>query len=208
MVDDAIDSLSDAEKTTFLKNYKRTQMRTVAAAPAVTKPRPIVKQWKLDELVPLVEKGLTKRDFDRGRRLFAEASCFACHRFDNEGSGGGPDLTQAAGRFSVRDLLESIVEPSKEISDQYAAVIITTTDGRIITGRIANHNGDQMMVMPNMLDPGALVTVNARQVESVEKSKISPMPTGLLDTFKQDEILDLMAYLLSRGDRSNKMFQK
>ena len=51
----------------------------------MAKPRPFVKKWTLDELAPVVEKGLTKRDFDRGRRLFAEAKCFACHRFDNEG---------------------------------------------------------------------------------------------------------------------------
>ena len=57
------------------------------------------------ETVTLVEKGLTKkRDYDRGRRLFGEANCFACHRFDNEGGSLGPDLTSVAGRFSVRDL--------------------------------------------------------------------------------------------------------
>ena len=56
-----------------------------------------------------------KRDFDRGRKLFGEAQCFSCHRFDNEGGAQGPDLTSVAGRFSQRDLLESVVEPSKVI---------------------------------------------------------------------------------------------
>jgi hypothetical protein len=65
-----------------------------------------------------------------------------------------------------------------------------------------------MIVMPNMLDPNGLVNVNATKVDSIEKSKVSMMPTGLLDTFKEDEILDLFAYLLSRGDRNHKMFQK
>ncbi len=180
----------------------------MAQTPIVGKERPFVKQWKVDELVPLVEKGLARRDFDRGRRLFGEASCFACHRFDNEGGAQGPDLTIASGRFGVRDLLESIIEPSKEISDQYAAVILTTTDGKTVTGRIVNYDGDKMSVMTNMLDPNGLVTVNHKKVESVEKSKISMMPTGLLDTFKEDEILDLVAYLLSRGDRNHKAFQK
>ena len=87
---------------------------------AVAPPRPFVKKWTLDELVPLVEKGLKKRDFDRGRTLFAAANCFACHRFDSEGGSNGPDLTGLAGRFSAKDLLESIVDPSKVISDQYA----------------------------------------------------------------------------------------
>jgi putative heme-binding domain-containing protein len=172
------------------------------------KSRPIIKKWKLDELAPIVERGLTHRDFDRGRRLFGEAQCFSCHRFDNEGGSQGPDLTLASGRFSVRDLLESIVTPSKEISDQYAAVIITTTDGKVVTGRIVNYDGDNMSVMPDMLDPNGLVNINAKKVESIEKSKISPMPEGLLDTLKEDEVLDLMAYLLSRGERKNKMFER
>jgi hypothetical protein len=87
-------------------------------------------------------------------------------------------------------------------------VVITTTDGKTVTGRIVNYNADNMTVMPNMLDPNGLVNVSAKKVESIERSKVSMMPTGLLDPFKEDEILDLVAYLLSRGDRGNKMFQK
>jgi putative heme-binding domain-containing protein len=205
MKNDAVATLTEKEKGELRPIL---ESKPVAATPIVGKPRPFVKQWKLDELAPIVEKGLTKRDFDRGRRLFGEARCFACHRFDNEGGAQGPDLTAASGRFSVRDLLESIVEPSKQISDQYAAVVITTTDGKVTTGRIVNYFDDNMSVMTNMLDPNGLINVSAKKVDSVEKSKVSMMPAGLLDTFKEDEILDLVAYLLSRGDRSNKMFRK
>jgi putative heme-binding domain-containing protein len=181
-----------------------------AAAPATVagKARPFYKKWKLDELAPIVEKGLTHRDFNRGRRLFGEAQCFACHRYDNEGGSQGPDLTVASGRFSVRDLLESIVDPSKEISDQYAAMVFVDNSGKIVTGRIVNYHGDNMQVMTNMLNPNGLVNVDQRKVESIEKSKISMMPEGLLDSFHEDEILDLVAYLLSRGDRNHKMFAK
>jgi putative heme-binding domain-containing protein len=168
----------------------------------------VVKAWKVDELVLLVEKGLAGRDFDRGRRLFGEAQCFSCHRYDNEGGSQGPDLTGLSGRFSVRDLLESIVEPSKVISDQYAAVNIDLRDGRQVTGRIVNLNADTIMVNTNMLDPNAITNVDRKRIEAMETSKVSMMPTALLDTFQDDEILDLMAYLLSRGDRNHAMFQK
>ena len=86
----------------------------------------------------LVEKGLKNRDFERGRQLFGEAKCFACHRVSGEGGAQGPDLTAAGGRFNVRDLLESIIEPSKVISDQYADLVITMSNGKIVTGRIIN----------------------------------------------------------------------
>jgi putative heme-binding domain-containing protein len=208
MIDDSINTLSDAEKTELLRSAMRSQLTAAAAAPPPTKPRPVVRAWTVDDLVPVVDAGLKKkRDFDRGRALFGEAKCFACHRFANEGGAQGPDLTGAAGRFNVRDLLESIVEPSKEISDQYAAVVITLNDGRIVTGRIANHFGDTMSVMTDMLDPNGLTNVRTKNVESMQKSPVSMMPKGLLDTFKPDEVCDLVAYVLSRGNRSEKMFR-
>ena len=172
------------------------------------KDRPFVKKYTVDELVPIVEKGMTKRDFDKGRNLFGEAKCFACHRFNNEGGGLGPDLTIVSGRFGTRDLLESIIEPSKVISDQYAAIVVTTTDGKQVVGRVVNLFGDNVVINTDMLDPNKLVGVNRNLVESIAPSKISMMPEGLIDTFSREEILDLVAYLFSRGDRQHKMFRR
>src|SRR5262249_14037838 len=112
---DAVALLSEDER----KSLQPILDAVPKASNVATKERAFVKKWTMDDLVSLVDKGLTKRNFDRGRTLFGEAKCFACHRYDNEGGSAGPDLTSAAGRFSVRDLLESIVEPSKVISDQY-----------------------------------------------------------------------------------------
>ena len=71
----------------------------------------------------------TGRNFVAGKRAFAAARCVVCHRFDGDGGSTGPDLTQAAGRFTLRDLAESMVDPSKVVSDQYRATVIQT-DGR------------------------------------------------------------------------------
>ncbi len=181
----------------------------VAKAPQFTfKQRPFVKKYSVEELVPAVEKGLTGRNYANGRNLFGEAKCFACHRFNNEGGGTGPDLTQVVGRFGPRDLLESLIEPSKVVSDQYAAIVVTTTDGRQIVGRVVNLAGDGMMINTDMLDPNKLTNVNRNLLESIEPSKISMMPEGLLDTLGRDDILDLVAYLYSRGDANHKMFRK
>jgi putative heme-binding domain-containing protein len=205
MKDDAMATLTPLENEALLSVLTA---RPAPPAPITGAPRSFVKKWTVAELAPVIEKGLTKRDFDRGRRLFGEAQCFSCHRFDNDGGAHGPDLTLASGRFSPRDLLESIIEPSKVISDQYIASIFTLTDGRVVTGRIINYQGDSMSVMTNMLEPNGLTSVNRNRVESIEPSKVSMMPEGLLDTFNEDEITDLMAYLLSRGDRGHAMFKK
>ncbi len=203
---DAIKSLSTEEradlKTVLAKEPRPTDPKFT------TKQRPFVKKWTVDELVPVVEKGLVRRDFDRGRNLFGETKCFVCHRFNNEGGGTGPDLTIVSGRFNVRDLLESIIEPSKVISDQYQAIIVTTTDGQTIVGRIVNLNNDNLQINTDMLDPNKLVGVNRNRIDTIRPSPVSMMPEGLIDTLNQDEILDLVAYLYSRGDRNHKMFRR
>ena len=94
------------------------------------------------------------------------------------------------------------------ISDQYEAVTIATTDGRVVTGRIVNLNGDNMMISPDMLDPNRMINVKRAEIEEITPSPVSMMPEGLLNTLKEDEVLDLMAYLLSRGDRQNPMFAR
>ena len=203
----ALASLTDSERAEMKPILDAPRKPSTAAATAGPA-RPFVKAWTLDELVPVVEEGLKKkRDFDRGRALFAAASCFACHRYDNEGAAVGPDLSSVAGRFSPRDLLESIVLPSKVISDQYEAVIVATSDGQVVTGRIMNLHGDTMTINTNMLDPSAQVNVNRAKIEETRPSPTSMMPEGLLSTLDREEIADLIAYLLSRGDRESKMFK-
>ena len=203
---DALANLDEAEKARLKPMMEAKAATTTSAASGPE--RRFVKKWTLDELVPMVEDGLKGRDFDHGRAMFAAAKCFSCHRFDNEGGGLGPELTGLAGRFNTRDLLESIVVPSKTISDQYEAVIIATTDGKVVTGRIANLNNDGIMVNTDMLDPNRMETVRRGDIEEMKPSPVSMMPEGLLDTMDRDEILDLVAYLLSRGDRESPMFRR
>src|SRR5262249_47707241 len=173
---DYIGEIKQAAVATLTAKEKE-QLKAVLEAKVVPpevvyKPRPFVKKWTLDELAQLVEKSLVKRDFDRGKVLFGEAKCFSCHRFDNEGGALAPDLTQAAGRFNVRDLLDKILEPSKTISDQYASMVFTLKDGRVIVGRVVNLHGDNMSVQTDMLAPAKLTSVNVNNVESVVPSKI------------------------------------
>jgi putative heme-binding domain-containing protein len=170
--------------------------------------RTVQKEWTVDELSKIAAKKMKDRDFDRGREVFGSVGCFACHRFANEGGAIGPDLTGIAGRFNPRDLLESIIDPSKEVSDQYASIVIEKNDGTDVTGRIVNLSDNNVMVNANMYDPNELVRVNRRDIKSIQPSKVSMMPSGLLNVLKEDEILDLLAFLLSRGERDNKMFSK
>src|SRR5437667_997881 len=204
---DAILTLSEEEKSALkpileAKPERKSPQELLAG-------RQIVKEWAVDQLVPIVERGLKGgRNFERGRNLFGAVGCASCHRFDNDGASVGPDLTSVSGRFSVRDLLESIVEPSKAISDQYGAIVIRKKNGDVVSGRVGNLSGEDLMVIENMFAPNDFTNVKRQDIESIEPSKVSMMPEGLLNSLKEDEIQDLLAFLLSRGDRNSKTFHQ
>jgi len=178
-----------------------------AEAPALP-PRPFVKQWTVDELVAAAEATPNGRHFAQGQAALAAASCLKCHRFRGDGGNVGPDLTAVGRRFSVRDLLESIIIPSKTISDQYQATVFDLKDGRTVVGRVANMYRDTLSIMTDMLDSGTFTDIRRRDIEETRPSSVSMMPGGLLDTFSREEILDLLAYLRSGGEASDPVFTK
>jgi mono/diheme cytochrome c family protein len=94
-----------------------------AQMPAAAQPeqkRPVVKEWKLDDLGSLLESGLKqKRNLANGRMLYTAANCITCHSFQGDGGFSGPDLSNVGGRYTPRDLLENILLPSKMINEQY-----------------------------------------------------------------------------------------
>jgi putative heme-binding domain-containing protein len=140
--------------------------------------------------------------------MFAAATCYACHRFNEEGGGIGPDLTSAGGKFSPHDLLESIIDPSKEISDQYGSITFKLKNGKEIIGRIANLSGDNYKVITDLMAPGAMTNIKTSDIASSEPTKFSMMPPGLLNMLEDDDILDLLAYILSKGNKDDPLFQK
>ena len=182
-----------------------------APAPATTvvkntKPRQFVRNWQMADLLPVVAESTKGRNFDRGRETFAAAQCFACHRFAGEGGSTGPDLTGVGNRFSPQDTLESIVHPSKVISDQYASTEVITKDRNLYAGFIEQEDAQKLVVRTNPLNPNSKVTVPKDKVAKRRLSKLSPMPQGLIDILNQDEILDLIAYVRSGGNKNDKAF--
>lgn len=169
--------------------------------------RPFVRKWTMADITPGLDGAWRGRNYERGRDLFDTTRCAVCHRFNGDGGASGPDLTTVAGRFNSHDLLESIIEPSRVISDQYSAVNIVTNDGKVVHGRIVNHVDDDLLIGTDMLVPSAVVRVNRNNIESMQTSRVSMMPDGLLDTCSLDEIKDLLAYMLSKGDLRHAIFK-
>ncbi|MFN6163601.1 MAG: c-type cytochrome [Planctomycetota bacterium] len=172
---------------------------------AELEPRSLVQQWTVDELLAKYNAKKSGFDYERGKKMFAVAQCYKCHRFGGQGGIQGPDLTASSQRFSPKDMLAAIVEPSKEISDQYEATIFQTEEQTVI-GRVANLNGNMLMVSTNMLDPGNFVNLDRSEIVDTKPSKVSMMPSGLLDTLTADEVIDLLVYLQSGGNPKSERY--
>jgi putative heme-binding domain-containing protein len=166
-----------------------------------TTARPVVREYTFDEVAAFAEKNAGERDLANGRRMFSAATCYNCHRLAGEGSSVGPDLTGVGGRFGVRDIVRSIVDPNREVSDQYRQMVFET-NGRVITGRITNMNSDDVYVSTDMLDPKKEIVIRRDEIDEQYASETSLMPEGLLNTLTESEILDLLAYLRSGGKAS------
>ena len=166
-----------------------------SAGPVVA--RSFVKAWKTGDFTPAMEAALKgDRDLANGRRLYAATGCLACHNFRGEGGLAGPDLSSAGGRYSARDLLENILEPSKVINEQYSLKVFTQKDGSEIVGRLVNMSANELILATNPMDPGGSeVRLRPDDVTRIAASPVSLMPPGLVNTLNESELLDLLAYL-------------
>ncbi|MEM8898091.1 MAG: c-type cytochrome [Bacteroidota bacterium] len=146
-------------------------------------------------------------DFSRGEQLYEAALCAACHQMNGKGGNIGPDLTQAYTRFNNWSLLDAIFSPSQEVSDQYASTILTLKNGEKVIGRLMDETADSVSIGISIYDPSLLKTLSLSEVESREKSAISPMPPGLLNRLNEQEIVDLIGYIQSGGNASHEIYQ-
>jgi putative heme-binding domain-containing protein len=158
--------------------------------------------WTVATATAALAKEGGKADAVRGRGLFQGIGCGACHRFAGSGGDVGPDLTSVGNKFNAEALLTAAIEPSKDISDQYAAMTVILDDGQVLSGRVS-HEGDGAAAVVKVYPyiPGAEPTrVPKAKVKSITLSKISPMPPGLVNSLSAGELRDLVAFVLSRGD--------
>ncbi|WP_254510584.1 c-type cytochrome [Anatilimnocola floriformis] len=169
--------------------------------------RQFLHNWQMEDLNDLLSKVETGRSFEKGKAAYIAAQCYKCHRFAGEGGDTGPDITGVGNRFTAQYILEAIVVPSKVISDQYQNSLVLTQQGEVFAGRILDENDEKITIRT---DPFAkeLVTVLKKDIEERQKSPVSEMPQGLINTLTKDEILDMVAYLRAAGKADDKAFKK
>lgn len=195
------------EAIATLSAEEQAALADVLKPPTITEPdlalpnRPLVKAWTLNDLQDAIDDASQTGDAVRGAVVFREALCIRCHRVGARGPAVGPDLTHVSSRFSRRDILQSILSPSEVVSETYRNVQVLTTDGRVLVGRVLNegdYRSETLKLAVDPLRPSQVVQLNKREIDQSQLSATSPMPKGLLDTFSESEIRDLLAYLQGR----------
>ena len=189
---DAVATLTDAERTTLgaLVETNKTSEKL-----AIT--RSHVRNWAPADIEELLQ---TKPvDLKRGERLFREVLCHRCHRVHQQGGVAGPNLTAAGQRFSKRDLLNSILEPSSVVAEKYRQSVILTTSGKSITGRIlstGDYRSPTLRIQTDVLDPASIREIRKAEIEDHRTAPLSVMPKGLVNSLNKEEIADLVAWLV------------
>jgi putative heme-binding domain-containing protein len=194
---DYYNTLSGAERLSGSGNDLRT---------AEVEPEGPGRRWTVEEAMPLMEE-LHGRDFKRGEAMYAATLCLSCHTMRGDGGAVGPDLTQLGTRFSKKDILESTINPSDVISDQYAATVFTLKDDNSVVGRLISEDNENYYVSQNPFDPDNLREIPKENVKNTKYSDVSVMLPGLVNRLNEDELKDLMAYLVSGGNPEHEVFQ-
>lgn len=150
-----------------------------------------------DRTFAVVERilGEPRRSAAEGARVFSKL-CAACHLAGGLGRHGGPDLSTAGARYGLADLLTTIIEPSRQIPEQYRALDVFTKDQRLVTGLPVGDDGRTLRLLKA---DGTEEAIAAADIDERRVAKTSAMPEGLLDGLSLEEIADLCAWLLGGG---------
>jgi putative heme-binding domain-containing protein len=131
-----------------------------------------------------------KGNVDNGWIVYQRV-CGQCHVLHDRGYEVGPALTNN-GRGSYSQLLSNVLDPSLVIGNAYQAYTVLTTDGRVITGLVAEDSPEKIVLK---IQGGKLETIPREEVEEAKLSTKSLMPEGLESQMTPQEIADLFALL-------------
>jgi putative heme-binding domain-containing protein len=181
-----------------LAGWQQWYATNFPTAPAAELPKDVTgDKWSFDELLAYLESDSARvADPQAGSLAFGAAQCAKCHRFGPTGETLGPDLTAIARRFQRREILEAIVYPSHNISDQYASKVVLSS-GRTFSGLVVPRGDGSVTVL---LATGEKVELAKNEIDEVKAANTSVMPTGLLNALSLEQVGQLFAYLEKGGE--------
>jgi len=165
------------------------------------------REWKIEELLADVNPLPMGRNYEVGRELFKVASCASCHKLDDQGRDFGPELAKIEPKlFNTAHVLESIIDPSKKIAEKYQSYSYLLVSGKQLTGMVLKETPDELHIVVDPLAKDKATVIIKDNIDAQKQSNVSLMPKGLLDKLSREEILDLIAYVMAKGDKKHKMY--
>ncbi len=160
--------------------------------------RSFVKSWQLTDFEKeKLDDGLRGRSSEIGAKLFKEATCLGCHKMKGEGGAVGPELTDVLKRWKgdKHGILREILEPSYKIDPKYAVKVVVDIDGITTSGIVTAEDSKSISILVNPEVPEPKV-IKKSDIDEIIPSSVSMMPKALLDKFSQDEIMEILSYIL------------
>jgi putative heme-binding domain-containing protein len=165
-------------------------------------------EWKFDDLKASVEEMKSGRSYANGKQLFQVAACVSCHKFNGAGTDFGPDLAKLDPKQQKpEEILHDIIDPSFRINEKYFQYTFDLKSGKQVTGMILEEKNNVVKVIENPLVKTDPLILKVSDIDMRTKSNVSIMPKGLLDKLTREEILDLVAYVMSKGEQSHPLFK-
>ncbi|SFC09746.1 c-type cytochrome [Spirosoma endophyticum] len=165
------------------------------------------RRWTLDNAVAAVDSGKSSLAFETGKKIYGAILCGNCHAMQGSGGDIGPDLTQLGTRFSNKDILDAIINPSRVVSDQYASTVFVLKNGQSVVGRLVNEDKVNYSISQNPFAANEIRKIPKKDVTAKRYSPESIMYPGLINSLNPEELRDLMAYLKSGGNENNEVYK-
>lgn len=151
-----------------------------------------------EEKSQLIAETIEKNNIYRGRKIFQQKKllCRTCHRVQNLGGLSGPDLSTIGTFMTPSAILDAILNPNNDIKQGYETVVLTKTDGEVISGLLDRKTDKATLIR---LAKNEIVEVPETEIAEIDVSPISLMPAGLTRNLSREELKDLLGYLMSLG---------
>jgi putative heme-binding domain-containing protein len=148
-----------------------------------------------EERTALLRDAENLGDFDRGAAIYNRPAlaCVSCHAIKGKGGRLGPELGGLATHMVPEGILESLLNPSRQMKQGYESIVITLRNQDLRVGTL--HRKTKSEVLLRDLT-GKIASIPRNQIAKLDTSGVSMMPPGLTNGLRRDELLDLLHYLM------------
>lgn len=137
-------------------------------------------------------------DPKEGEKIFFDPDsptpCAKCHTVKGQGGKVGPELTNVAGSRTAQDIVESVLEPSKQIASGFEPFLVETKAGDFITGVKKGEDAESFEILD---DQGEIRKIPKADIQAIVPQKISIMPGNFREILTMEQFHNLMAFLLT-----------